>query len=406
MRAEKGSVFEMARRFKLTPKFSRRYGRWILNVPPTISKTSKRQRLFYASFEEAQKAATRLKRRHAQFGVSLRSLTATRMGEASEVYLILDKHAKATGDDTSLLLIAKDYITRYKARNQSISLDDLFQEYLEAKEHLSRVHRKQIIYSRHRFKDSKLAGKMVSDIGASDLQKVLDELSAGTRNRYIRLLRSLWTFSIRKGYAKENPAARLDFKHLAKRPIKHFSNELIKTMLDLCLKEEIDLLPYLALGAFAGLRVASGEMTRLLWSDIKLDEKTIVVRAEISKVKARRFIPIADNLEVFLKAYIQRRGINPILDKRVIQIPPGTLRKARKRIFEKAWEELKKPKGKWIPAGLRHSYTSAMINSGETIDETILALGHKGNPTILWNHYYLAIPKEQALAYWQIMPAN
>jgi hypothetical protein len=123
----------MGRRFKLNPKFSKRYGRWVLNVPGTISKTSKRQRLFYASFEEAQAAATRLKRRHAKFGVSLKSLTVPRMGEASEVYLLLDAHSKATGDDSTLLAITKDYIARYKQRNHSIDLVDLFDEYLESK---------------------------------------------------------------------------------------------------------------------------------------------------------------------------------------------------------------------------------------------------------------------------------
>jgi integrase len=204
----------------------------------------------------------------------------------------------------------------------------------------------------------------------------------------------MWTFAIRKGYTKENPAADLDFKHLPKKPIQIFSNEQIKAMLDLSLDTEVELVPYLALGVFAGLRVASGEMSKLLWSDIKLDEKTIVIRAEISKVKTRRFIPIAPNLEAWLKAYQDRKPITS--SKRVLRLPPGTLRKARKRIF----------KGVWIPAGLRHTYTSAMINSGKTIDETILALGHKGNPTMLWNHYYLAIPKEQALAYWQIKPPD
>jgi hypothetical protein len=218
----------MGRRFKLRPKFNKKYKRYILNVPGTISKTGNRQRLFYETLDEAEAAASRLKKRHAQFGVSLKSLTVPRMGEASEVYKLLDAHSKATGDDTTLMQITKEYLSRYKQRNQSISLDDLFCEYWESKEHLSKVHRKQLLYARNRFRTvPALSKKSVSDIDPTEIEEVLSDMSAGT---------------------------------------------------------------------------------------------------------------------------------------------------------------------------------SAMINSGKTIDETILALGHKGNPTMLWNHYYLAIPKEQAMAYWQIVP--
>jgi hypothetical protein len=45
-----------------------------------------------------------------------------------------------------------------------------------------------------------------------------------------------------------------------------------------------------------------------------------------------------------------------------------------------------------------------MINSGRTIDETCLALGHVGSPSLLFNHDFLASSKADALAYWQISP--
>ena len=190
------------------------------------------------------------------------------MGEASEAYNLLDAHLKATGDDTSLLAITKDYLTRYRERHQSISLDALFSEYWESKEHLSKIHRKQILYAKHRF---------------NQLQEVLDDLSAGTQNRYIRLLKSMWAFAVRKGYSKESPAANLDFSHLPKKGTD----------------------------------------------------------------------PISPNLEAWLKAYLQQTETHG--NSRVLKLPPGTLRKARKRIFS----------GPRIPAGLRHCYASAMINSGK-----------------------------------------
>jgi hypothetical protein len=100
-----------------------------------------------------------------------------------------------------------------------------------------------------------------------------------------------------------------------------------------------------------------------------------------------------------LKTYSGKTKLDSLSRTRVIRLLPGTLRKVRTSLFEKV-----APNKPWVPAGLRHSYCSAMINSGKSIDQTCLALGHQGSPTILHNHYFLAAPKEEALAYWQIMP--
>jgi integrase len=317
----------------------------------------------------------------------------------NELYKLFDIHVKETSEEVTLLQILKEHINRYKERNHSISLSDLFHQYWEMQKqkqkHVARITLDQIRYTRHRFEGTPLAGKMVSDIHPRQLEEVLSELKGGTRNRYVKLLRSMWTYAIRKGYAKENVAVKLDSVVLPDKPIQIFPNEVIRGMLDLALTEEIELVPFLALGAFAGLRVDSKEMTHILWSDIKFEEKTIIVRAEISKTGDRRFIPIHPNLEAWLKVYLERQP----MDGRVLKLLPGTLKKARRRIFGKV-----SPRGKWIPAGLRHSYASAMINSGESQTDTVLALGHKGNRTMLYNHYLYREPREQALLYWEIFP--
>jgi integrase len=276
-----------------------------------------------------------------------------------------------------------------------VSLTQAFQAYLDSKPNLSQVHRDQIGYVAKKFKDL----SEISDVEPKDLERVFSSLSGGTRNRYLRIVRSVIAFAVRKGWAKENVAGNLDFTKLPKRPIAIFSKEQIQGMLDLALETAREMIPYFALGAFAGLRVGSGELSKLLWSDIKFDEKHVVVRPEISKTGKRRFIPIEPCLEEWLTLYLKlnRKIIRP--DGPVITLPYGTLRKIRNRIFQKV-----SPGESWIATGLRHSYTSAMINAAKGIDETCLALGHQGNPTMLWNHYYLATPKEQALAYSKIVP--
>jgi integrase len=150
----------------------------------------------------------------------------------------------------------------------------------------------------------------------------------------MRILRAVWNYAVRKDWTKDNPIDRLDFVVLPKKAIQIFSNEQIQSMLDISLESHLEMVPYFASGAFAGLRVASGELYQLRWDDISFDEKTIKIRAEISKTGKTRFIPLADNLNAWLTVYLEKTGP---LRNTVLLLPYGTLRKLRWRIFGKSW---------------------------------------------------------------------
>src|SRR4030095_13459315 len=59
------------------------------------------------------------------------------------------------------------------------------------------------------------------------------------------------------------------------------------------------MLPFLVLGAFAGLRTA--EIQRQLWSDINLERGFIRVTAAKGNTAQKRLVPIADNLKAWLQ---------------------------------------------------------------------------------------------------------
>jgi integrase len=274
-----------------------------------------------------------------------------------------------------------------------VTVPEAFDAYLKAKGHLSAVHRQQILSVKHRF--GQIPNTLgISEIDAQQIETVLSPLSSGSRNRYMRVLRAVWNYAIRKGWTKNNPINRLDFIVLPRKSVRIFSNEQITSMLKCSAAEHLEMLPYFALGAFAGLRVDSGEMYKFRWEDISFDENTIKIREEISKTGKTRFIPLANCLNAWLTLYLEKTGS---LRGTVLRPPYGTLRKVR-------WKICGQLALSWIPAGLRHSYASAMINSGRGIDETCLALGHQGNPKMLWDHYYLVTTREQAEAYWRILP--
>lgn len=62
-----------------------------------------------------------------------------------------------------------------------------------------------------------------------------------------------------------------------------------------------DMTPFIAIGAFAGLRHA--EIGRLDWSEIDLEDGFIEVKAIKSKTGERRLVPIHDNLKKWLQPY-------------------------------------------------------------------------------------------------------
>ena len=67
-----------------------------------------------------------------------------------------------------------------------------------------------------------------------------------------------------------------------------------------------DTLPFLAIGAFAGLRHA--EILRLDWSEVDLAGGLIEVKATKAKTASRRLVPIAANLQQWLAPRHQELG--------------------------------------------------------------------------------------------------
>jgi integrase len=75
-------------------------------------------------------------------------------------------------------------------------------------------------------------------------------------------------------------------------------------------KADKRLVPFLAIGAFTGLRHA--EIARLDWSEIELadgaGESFIEVRADKAKTQTRRLVPVKDNLKAWLMPYRKTAG--------------------------------------------------------------------------------------------------
>jgi integrase len=152
-------------------------------------------------------------------------------------------------------------------------------------------------------------------------------------------------------------------------------------MVAILAKVEDEWLPAVALGAFAGCRpeeVApdpkAGKLG-MVWGDIDLRRGKVIIRAEVSKTRHKRFIPINPALLSFLG------DLGPASD------PIAPLKKLSNQ--SRRWTD------RWIRDGLRHSYASYRL--AETQDLAALALEMGNSPGIIRRHYdSCRFPEESA----------
>ena len=141
-------------------------------------------------------------------------------------------------------------------------------------------------------------------------------------------------------------------------------------------------IPFVALGAFAGLRAA--ETMRMDWSEIDLERGYLVVSASKAKTAARRLVPISENLKAWLKPYAQPSGA-------VVMASQGSIDLHLR--------------GKTLPRkrnGLRHSYISYRLAAIQDAPQVALEAGN--SPQIIFKHYRELVTPDQGREWFTIMP--
>ena len=131
------------------------------------------------------------------------------------------------------------------------------------------------------------------------------------------------------------------------------------------------MIPYLAIGAFAGLRAA--EIERLDWADIK--ENFIEVTSRKAKTRSRRLVPLLPNLAKWLEPYRKTTGA-------VV-----TFANVSKQLLWLAEETANDgdPAVRWRHNGLRHSFISYRIADVQNVNQVALEAGN--SPQMIFQHY-------------------
>ena len=151
------------------------------------------------------------------------------------------------------------------------------------------------------------------------------------------------------------------------------------------------LVPFLAIGAFAGLRHA--EIARLDWSEIELEDGTgdsfIEVRADKAKTQTRRLVPVKTNLKEWLLPHQKPAGkVCPYENttKQLLKTAAAT-GDAVKKIKPLVWKK----------NALRHSYISYRIAECGNVP---LVADESGNSVSVIRTNYLRRVKPVSAAKW------
>ena len=224
----------------------------------------------------------------------------------------------------------------------------------------------------------------VGEISSNQIDDWLRSLkgAAQTRNNYRTILRTLFEYAVSRDYVKENVVAKLAKAKVVRGAPAIFTPVQMQTVLE---KAPRDFIPYLAIGAFAGLR--SAEIERLDWSEIDLADKLIHIKAEKSKSAQRRLVTISKNLLAWLAPYSRKKG--PVAD-------PQRVRVARDKTCEAA-------KIDWPSNVLRHSFASYHLAYHQNAAATAAELGHT-SPAMLYQHYRELVKPDAAVQWWNVSP--
>jgi len=285
------------------------------------------------------------------------------------------------------------YLPHLQATTRSCTAAELVDELLQAKE-ADGASTRYLADLRSRLNQfaAVFDGKPLAQISAPQIDEWLrsladkdtgKRLSPVARNNFRRVLIVAFNFALGRGYCAGNPAeGSAKAKEIAS-TVGILSVEETARLLE---SASAELVPYVAIGAFAGLRRA--ELERLDWREVDLQSGLIEVTASNAKSARRRFVKIQPNLAKWLQPYAQVSGN---------VTPPG---------YRVLLENAREAAGisEWPQNALRHSFASYHLARFNDAAALALELGHT-NANLVFQHYRQLVKPKQAERYWKIAPA-
>lgn len=290
---------------------------------------------------------------------------------------------------------SRDYKRRNAGSFEDKMVPDVVREFLETRERQSRSDRHLETLRSHCDRFGQAMQRNIRTVTAGDIELWLDGLTingsgkkigARTRDNIIGSLNNLFEFAkskkwLPKDHDELERVTRLDNDEDG--PIEIYTPDELKQLLA---HADSQLVPFIAIGAFSGLR--SSEIERLEWSDVRFDSDCIIVqKGKVKKRgKSRRMAPLLPNLKKILKSLVQESG----------KVWPHS----HPYIYELMREAAAGAEIKLKDNALRHSFVSYRVAATKNVPQVALESGN--SPQIIDSNYRELVTEKDAETWFSI----
>jgi integrase len=230
-------------------------------------------------------------------------------------------------------------------------------------------------------------GRKIAGITVEELDNWLRALPGSPKSRanYRANIGVLFSYAERRRMIDSNPILHTARPKLPDNPPEIFKVDELAGLLNAATTRAPDIVPMLAIAAFAGIRDA--EIKRLDWSEVDQKRGYVEVKARKAKSARRRIVEMQPNLREWLQPYAEMTSpVVPVNWRKKL----GAVRKAAKL-------------ARWPQNGLRHSFASYRLAACHDAPHVAGELGHT-SPKMLYSTYRELVLPAEAERYWKLAP--
>jgi integrase len=344
----------------------------------------KRKRLSFPTLQEAQTFAEQARTKKANEGMMAFSLSREVSLDATKASAILAPYGITIFEAATYY---KNHVLAYKS---APLVKEVIAKYLsQSEQNNDRPRTLSDKRSRLNSFAEDFGEVRLSEVSLDQLKDWIadEEWEPRTRINYLTKVSQLYNYAVRENWVDANITEKITRPKTDEIQPEIFTVNEAERLLSHSGK--FGLLPYFALGLFAGVR--SAELMRLKTSAVKFSEKSIVIGPSVAKKRAQRVIDMTDALLAWLEPCREQleKTDGPIVDA-------AKFRWNKEQLLEAA--EIKE----WKHNGLRHSFGSYHLAAFQNAQETSHQMGN--SPNVVHKHYKALVSKSEAENFWALRP--
>ena len=407
-----------------------REGKWVVNVPPSLSKTGKRWRPEFPSEARANAEIRRILGHVNKHGVDSTRLTASQSVDARAALKILEG-ANPEGERKITLTEAADqYVKRLRKLRHTHTVAETLADSIKYRterrgkewSHGQTQEMKSVMYgplpnSRAKEHQRKKEAGFLHLFGSRDVDSVTEEEitsflekhhgSSTTKdgramrlNRALRQIAPVFNYAHRRGWLQKNPVAFISYKD-TNSETEVLSISTFNRAAELIQGDEYrDLVAGISILMWAGLRpselMGNEDKPPLLWNQVILKPQGFHTKPyiDVKDVNAKgsegRLVDMEANLVSWLETIPSSERVGAVFSRNEF----GTkYRRFRNALGVNGKSDI-----------FRHSFGTYHFHHFESLEKTMTQMGHSNRRTFE-KHYKRYNPEEDsAFLYWQIVP--